>query len=79
MKMASAGLNNLFLLDQVKGHCVVTCLTNYLPVQNNMQKERKSYQNFSFLKICDVIHTMKDFYKMLKRMSGSYWDRPIFL
>ena len=22
MKMGSAGLNNLFLLDQVKGHCV---------------------------------------------------------
>ena len=23
MKMGSAGLNNLFLLDQVKGHCEV--------------------------------------------------------
>ena len=34
MKMGSAGLNNLFLLDQVKGHCVYNQVLIHLLIVN---------------------------------------------
>ena len=34
MKMGSAGLNNLFLLDQVKGHCAAYAAKDIKVLQN---------------------------------------------
>ena len=55
MKMGSAGLNNFFLLDQIKGHCpmYLKILSFGIPLNIYLSQFVRVYGKYIFSHFCD--------------------------